>query len=140
MKTVGYITVWILLGCIIEAPIYFLKLNIRMEFLPSVAFLGCLFSINFASMSACTTAMLKFKEIHQTADCKPVISEMKDNTIAMLVGIVCTTICFILREIVFQYNIPVIFYIAESMIYSVFIMFFWLIFDVILAFLEMVGK
>lgn len=140
MKTIGYITIWFVLGCIINAPIHLFQLNMKVGFLPCLAFLGCLFSINFASMSACITALLKYKEFHQSANISFVISEIKENMIAMLAGIGCITIAYIIKEIAKNYSIYSITYIAESIVYGVIVMYFWLISDIILAFLQLVNE
>lgn len=64
----------------------------------SFPFTFAMFSLNFSAISACSNALLKYKELHQSKNVEIVVQEMKENMMAMLLGIICVFIVSILKS------------------------------------------
>lgn len=94
-----------------------------------------MFSLNFSAISACSNALLKYKESHADKKIEYVISEMKENMIAMLIGIVIVFFASIAKNVDSNLYLQIA---CNTLIFAVLIMFLHLIIDIAQAFFNIV--
>lgn len=75
--------------------------------------------------------------MYKQCDIKIVVSEMKENMIAMLIGIVCVFIASFIRS---STQMEILIVACNVIVFSVLIMFIHLIMDVAMAFVDIILK
>ena len=101
----------------------------------SFPFIFAMFSLNFSVISACSNALLKYKELHQNKNVEIVVQEMKENMMAMLLGIICVFIASILKSTVDNQYFVIA---CNAVIFAVLIMYLHLIVDIAMAFFRII--
>ena len=142
MDTVKEICFWVVIGEIISFIAWLMDVPMTyndMKFLLPIC--ATLFSFNFAACSSCSNALLKFKENHQNVDISPVVQEMKESIIAMIVGIVIVLFSLFALNILEK---PTNCYLIalkvgiNGLIFSVFVMYIHLIYDIAVTFFDLI--
>lgn len=142
MDTVKEICFWVVIGEIISFIAWLMDVPMTyndMKFLLPIC--ATLFSFNFAACSSCSNALLKFKESHQDADISLVVQEMKESIIAMIVGIVIVLFSLFALNILEK---PTNCYLIalkvgiNGLIFSVFVMYIHLIYDIAVTFFDLI--
>lgn len=75
--------------------------------------------------------------MYKQCDIKIVVSEMKENMIAMLIGIVCVFIASFIRS---STQMEILIVACNVIVFSVLVMFIHLIMDVAMAFFDIILK
>lgn len=136
MSRVYIISFWILLGTFIAFLVNWLApkdLDSLLKY--SFPFTFAMFSLNFSAISACSNALLKYKELHSDKRIDIVVLEMKENMIAMLVGIVMVFLASLLKS---ASDCDILVIICNSAIFTVLVMYLHLILDIAIAFFNIV--
>ena len=144
MAIFGQICLWLICGMVMSIIAWILKAPMSfdsMKFLLPICI--TLLSFNFAACSACSNALLKFKELHPDKDITSIIQEMKESIIAMVIGVF--VILFSLFTLNYLMGIESsvktgLIIGVNGFIFSVFIMYVWLIYDIAMAFFELIGN
>lgn len=100
-----------------------------------------LLSFNFTACSACSNALLKFKESHQDVDISPIVQEMKESIIAMIIGIVLVLLSLFTLNFFDRQDTCISMVVKTSingLIYGVFVMYISLIYDIAVTFLDLI--
>lgn len=138
MNRVYIVVFWLFGGMIISLLAdYFNPVDLKAILRYSFPFMFAMFSLNFSAISACSNAILKYKEMYNQCDIKIVVSEMKENMIAMLIGIVCVFIASFIRS---STQMEILIVACNVIVFSVLIMFIHLIMDVAMAFFDIILK
>lgn len=138
MNRVYIVVFWLFGGMIISLLAdYFNPVDLKAILRYSFPFIFAMFSLNFSAISACSNAILKYKEMYKQCDIKIVVSEMKENMIAMLIGIVCVFIASFIRS---STQMEILIVACNVIVFSVLIMFIHLIMDVAMAFFDIILK
>lgn len=136
MSRVYIISFWILLGTFIAFLVNWLApkdLDSLLKY--SFPFTFAMFSLKFSAISACSNALLKYKELHSDKRIDIVVLEMKENMIAMLVGIVMVFLASLLKS---ASDSAILVIICNSAIFTVLVMYLHLILDIAIAFFNIV--
>lgn len=136
MSRIYIISFWILVGLLLALLIMWLEpkdIDALLKY--AFPFTFAMFSLNFSAISACSNALLKYKELHQDKKIEYVVQEMKENMMAMLVGIVCVFLVSILKSAMDNQYIVVA---CNAVIFAVLIMYLHLIIDIAMAFFRIV--
>lgn len=136
MSRVYIVSFWILAGLLLALIVMWLEpkdINALLKY--SFPFTFAMFSLNFSAISACSNALLKYKELHQDKRIEFVVQEMKENMMSMLIGIVCVFIASILKSSLDSQFVVVA---CNTIIFAVLIMFLHLIIDIAIAFFRIV--
>lgn len=136
MNKVYIVSFWLLGGFLIAVLVSYLapkEIDSILKY--SFPFTFAMFSLNFSAISACSNALLKYKETHRNSKIEYVILEMKDNMIAMLIGIVIVFLASIAKGVVPNIYCEIA---CNALIFAVLIMFLHLILDIAQAFFEIV--
>lgn len=136
MSRMYIISFWILLGIFIALLVNWLSpkdLDSLLKY--SFPFTFAMFSLNFSAISACSNALLKYKELHSDKRIDIVVLEMKENMIAMLVGIVMVFLASLLKS---ASDCTILAIICNSAIFTVLVMYLHLILDIAIAFFNIV--
>lgn len=99
MNKVYIISFWLVCGLLIVCLVKWMNpkdIDALLKY--SFPFTFAMFSLNFSAISACSNALLKYKELHQSKNVEIVVQEMKENMMAMLLGIICVFIVSILKS------------------------------------------
>lgn len=136
MSRVYIVSFWLLGGLLLALLIMWIEpKDIDSLLKYSFPFTFAMFSLNFSAISACSNALLKYKELHEDKRIEFVVQEMKENMMAMLVGIVCVFWASILKSAIDnQYFIVA----CNAIIFAVLIMYLHLIIDIAMAFFRIV--
>lgn len=136
MNRIYIISFWILGGLVIAVLVNCLaSKDIDSILKYSFPFTFAMFSLNFSAISACSNALLKYKECHADMKIEYVISEMKENMIAMLIGIVIVFFASIAKNVDSNLYLQIA---CNTLIFAVLIMFLHLIIDIAQAFFNIV--
>lgn len=142
MDTFGRICLWFLIGIAISVVSWLLNVPMTfndMKFLLPIC--ATLFSFNFAACSSCGNTLLKYKESHPNIDISPIVQEMKESIIAMAYGILIVLLSlFALSYLGVDTNCKY-HYIrigVNGLIYGVFVMYVWLIYDIAVTFFDLI--
>lgn len=142
METVKDICFWLVVGEIISIFARLMDVPMTyndMKFLLPIC--ATLLSFNFAACSSCSNALLKYKESHHNVDISPVVQEMKESIIAMIVGIVIVLFSLFalntLDELTNCY-LKVLEVGINGLIFSVFVMYIHLIYDIAVTFFDLI--
>lgn len=103
----------------------------------SFPFTFAMFSLNFSAISACSNALLKYKELHQDKHIEIVVQEMKENMMSMLLGIIFVFLASILKSAVDNQYFVIA---CNAVIFAVLIMYLHLIVDIAMAFFRIIEK
>lgn len=142
MKNVNEICLWLVIGEIISFIAWAMEVPMsysNMKFLLPICV--TLFSFNFTACSSCSTALLKFKESHHETDISPIVQEMKESIIAMVVGIVIVLFslfvlnCLDGKECCFYKSVKTV---INGLIFGVFAMYIHLIYDIAMTFFDLI--
>lgn len=136
MSRVYIVSFWILAGLLLALLVMWLEpkdINTLLKY--SFPFTFAMFSLNFSAISACSNALLKYKELHQDQRIEFVVQEMKENMMSMLIGIVCVFIASILKSSMDNQFVAVA---CNTIVFAVLIMFLHLIIDIAMAFFRIV--
>ena len=140
MDTFGRICLWIIVGVALSGFAWLMKVPMSfddMKFLFPVC--ATLFSFNFAACSACSNALLKFRELHADKDISSVVKEMKESMIAMAIGLIVSLLSLFSLNYLDETKtsvLPKIF--ANGLIFAVFVMYVHLIYDIASAFFDLI--
>ena len=136
MNRVYIASFWLLGGILLALLVMWLEpKDIDSLLKYSFPFTFAMFSLNFSAISACSNALLKYKELHEDKRIVFVVQEMKDNMIAMLVGIIAVFFVSVLKSSVSNLFIVVA---CNAIIFAVLIMYLHLIIDIAMAFFRIV--
>ena len=136
MNRVYIASFWLLGGILLALLVMWLEpKDIDSLLKYSFPFTFAIFSLNFSAISACSNALLKYKELHEDKRIVFVVQEMKDNMIAMLVGIIAVFFVSVLKSSVSNLFIVVA---CNAIIFAVLIMYLHLIIDIAMAFFRIV--
>lgn len=136
MSRVYIVSFWILAGLLLALLVMWLEpkeIDTLLKY--SFPFTFAMFSLNFSAISACSNALLKYKELHQDKRIEYVVQEMKENMMSMLVGIVCVFVASILKSSMDNQCVVVA---CNAIMFAVLIMFLHLIIDIAMAFFRIV--
>lgn len=102
MNKVYIISFWLLGGFVLAFIINCLPITNEVDSILRYAFpfTFAMFSLNFSAISACSNALLKYKELHQDKHIEIVVQEMKENMMSMLLGIIFVFLASILKSAV----------------------------------------
>lgn len=139
--TLGYIFVWLVIGeliSIISNYAEFEILPVEIKFI--IPFVIALFSINFAASSACCNTLLKYKELNKDKNISPIINEISSALKAMFAGIILIVlIVFAIKFVKTGYLYSTLIFVAlRGLIYSVVVMYLYLIYDIGHTFFDLV--
>lgn len=139
MNKVYIISFWLLGGFVLAFIINCLSISNEVDSILRYAFpfTFAMFSLNFSAISACSNALLKYKELYQDKKIDIVVQEMKDNMMAMLLGIICVFIASILKSAIDNQFCVIA---CNAIIFAVLIMYLHLILDIAMAFFRIVEK
>lgn len=132
------ISFWVVIGFVIAGVVQSLapkELDALLRY--SFPFTFAMFSLNFSAISACSNALLKYKEMHQDKDIDSVVDEMKENMIAMLVGIIIVFFASLLKSMDECVKLTVI---CNGFIFAVLVMYLHLILNITIGFFNIVKK
>ena len=136
MNRIYIISFWILGGLVAAVLVHCLpprEIDSILKY--SFPFTFAMFSLNFSAISACSNALLKYKESHADKKIGYVISEMKENMIAMLIGIIVVFFASIAKSVDSNMYWQIA---CNSLIFAVLVMFLHLILDIAQAFFKIV--
>lgn len=142
MDTVKEICFWLVIGETISFIARLMDVPMTyndMKFLLPIC--ATLFSFNFAACSSCSNALLKFKESHQDADISLVVQEMKESIIAMIAGIVVVLLSLFALNVLdnpVDCCLKVLQVVVNGLIFSVFVMYIHLIYDIAVTFFDLI--
>lgn len=138
MNKVYIISFWLVCGLLIACLVKWMNpkdIDALLKY--SFPFVFAMFSLNFLAISACSNALLKYKELHQNKNVEIVVQEMKENMMAMLLGIICVFIASILKSAIDNQFFEIV---CNAVIFSVLIMYLHLIVDIAMAFFRIIEK
>ena len=131
MNRIYIISFWILGGLVIAVLVNCLApKDIDSILKYSFPFTFAMFSLNFSAISACSNALLKYKESHSDAGVYAVGAQ-----IAMLIGIVIVFFASIAKNVDSNLYLQIA---CNTLIFAVLIMFLHLIIDIAQAFFNIV--
>ena len=136
MNKVYIISFWLVCGLLIECLVKWMNpkdIDALLKY--SFPFTFAIFSLNFSAISACSNALLKYKELHQSKNVEIVVQEMKENMMAMLLGIISVFIASILKSTVDNQYLVIA---CNAVIFAVLIMYLHLIVDIAMAFFRII--
>jgi len=140
MDTFRRICLWIIVGVFLSRFAWLLKVPMSfddMKFLFPIY--ATLFSFNFAACSACSNALLKFRELHPDKDISSVVKEMKESMIAMVIGLIVSLLSLFFLNYLDETQTsvwPKI--IVNGLIFAVLVMYVYLIYDIASAFFDLI--
>lgn len=136
MNKVYIISFWLVCGLLIACLVKWMNpkdIDALLKY--SFPFTFAIFSLNFSAISACSNALLKYKELHQDKNIKIVVQEMKENMMAMLLGIICVFIASVLKSALDNQFFVIA---CNAVIFAVLIMYLHLIVDIAMAFFRII--
>ena len=131
MNKIYIISFWLVCGLLIACLVKWMNpkdIDALLKY--SFPFTFAMFSLNFSAISACSNALLKYKELHQNKNVEIVVQEMKENMMAMLLGIISVFIASILKSTVDNQYLVIA---CNAVIFAVLIMYLHLIVDIAMA-------
>lgn len=139
MNKVYIISFWLLGGFVLAFIINCLPITNEVDSILRYAFpfTFAMFSLNFSAISACSNALLKYKELHQDKHIEIVVQEMKENMMSMLLGIIFVFLASILKSAVDNQYFVIA---CNAVIFAVLIMYLHLIVDIAMAFFRIIEK
>lgn len=136
MSRLYLISFWLLIGVLAAGLVEWLNpKDIDSLLRYAFPFTFAMFSLNFSAISACSNALLKYKEQHSDKEIYFVVEEMKENLIAMLFGIVLVFVASIFKNVS---DSPYLEVICNTIIFAVLTMYLHLVMDIALAFFNIV--
>lgn len=136
MNKVYIISFWLVCGLLIACLVKWMNpkdIDALLKY--SFPFTFAMFSLNFSAISACSNALLKYKELHQNKNVEIVVQEMKENMMAMLLGIISVFIASILKSTVDNQYLVIA---CNAVIFAVLIMYLHLIVHIAMAFFRII--
>lgn len=136
MNKVYIISFWLVCGLLIACLVKWMNpkdIDALLKY--SFPFTFAMFSLNFSAISACSNALLKYKELHQDKNIEIVVQEMKENMMSMLLGIICVFIASILKSAIDKQFFVIA---CNAVIFAVLIMYLHLIVDIAMAFFRII--
>ena len=136
MNKVYIISFWLVCGLLIECLVKWMNpkdIDALLKY--SFPFTFAMFSLNFSAISACSNDLSKYKELHHDKNIKIVVQEMKENMMAMLLGIISVFIASILKSTVDNQYLVIA---CNAVIFAVLIMYLHVIVDIAMAFFRII--